>query len=473
MSPNRHLGVDPGLPAGNPTPSFWQEPRSRSFRPQDNLPAARDVVIIGSGITGCSVAWHLLNNHVSLNVTILEARDVCSGATGRNGGRINCTAVQDFHKYSEIFGQSSAKEIVRFELAHYESIRKTVESIGPELLSESELRWINAVSAVFTDQEVNAFRSMLKAFEDAFPDLRGHWQVVGRRTMASKYGMPRASGGLVGKAGAAWPYRMIHGIFEHLQTICKERFSIASNTPVLSISRASDSNRPYLLRTKRGTIMAKHVVHCTEGHAAHLLPQLRGIIIPRRGQMTVQGGDQQMLRGRVESFSLTIQGIFSYATTNARTGDIFIGGGDREDRKYSMGRASDAEEDLAALSYLSGVLQVVFGSQRGTMAPRVKSSWSGTLGCSIDDAPLVGMLPQELLERPAGSAISAEWISAGYGGYGMVNAFLCGKYLVEMMLGLPNELGLPRAYLLNSARALDLIERRRIVVGGIGKQAQM
>src|SRR5271155_2588207 len=86
--------LDPGLPLPNPTKSSWLIPpdplhnhRSSKFLPTDVL----DVVIIGSGFSGTSVAWHLLHDkdrNANLKILMLEARDVCSGATGRNGSLI-------------------------------------------------------------------------------------------------------------------------------------------------------------------------------------------------------------------------------------------------------------------------------------------------------------------------------------------------------------------------------------------------
>lgn len=57
------------------------------------LPNHADVVVVGSGITGASVAHHLLRHHdedgkkenEKLNVVMLEAREACWGATGRVG----------------------------------------------------------------------------------------------------------------------------------------------------------------------------------------------------------------------------------------------------------------------------------------------------------------------------------------------------------------------------------------------------
>lgn len=74
------------LPRQNPTESYWQlEPDDiADLRSTSSLPENADTVIIGSGITGAAVAFNLLTNG-SRDIVMLEARQACSGATGRNG----------------------------------------------------------------------------------------------------------------------------------------------------------------------------------------------------------------------------------------------------------------------------------------------------------------------------------------------------------------------------------------------------
>jgi hypothetical protein len=87
------LSKDPGLPRSNPLPSSWLIPADSlaKYQSSETLPSdVVDVVIIGSGFSGASVAWHLLHGDGEprtkyLSCVMLEARDVCSGATGRNG----------------------------------------------------------------------------------------------------------------------------------------------------------------------------------------------------------------------------------------------------------------------------------------------------------------------------------------------------------------------------------------------------
>lgn len=80
------------LPVPNSTEPFWRT----QLHPLDNhrstpeLPAKVDIAIIGSGYAGASVVYHILKTCKDTgaappSIAILEAREACSGATGRNG----------------------------------------------------------------------------------------------------------------------------------------------------------------------------------------------------------------------------------------------------------------------------------------------------------------------------------------------------------------------------------------------------
>jgi hypothetical protein len=82
MSPATDL---PTLPVPNPTRSFWHTTHPNPLvhhRTTTDLPTRASVVIIGSGITGVFAARELIASGVT-EVVVLEARDICSGATGR------------------------------------------------------------------------------------------------------------------------------------------------------------------------------------------------------------------------------------------------------------------------------------------------------------------------------------------------------------------------------------------------------
>lgn len=81
------ISVSPGIPVPNPSSSYWTVPNSPIARHGADamLPSEVDVVVIGSGITGTATAKAILENSFdfTLRLAMLEARDACSGATGR------------------------------------------------------------------------------------------------------------------------------------------------------------------------------------------------------------------------------------------------------------------------------------------------------------------------------------------------------------------------------------------------------
>ena len=60
-----------------------------SFRSSNTVPAECDIAIIGTGMAGVATAYHILSDPnlgaSKPSVVLLEARQACSGATGRNG----------------------------------------------------------------------------------------------------------------------------------------------------------------------------------------------------------------------------------------------------------------------------------------------------------------------------------------------------------------------------------------------------
>lgn len=80
------------LPVPNSTTPYWRtQPHwVDEYRSTEDLPAECDVAIIGAGYSGVATAYHLYDlakagGYAPPSIVLLEARQVCSGATGRNG----------------------------------------------------------------------------------------------------------------------------------------------------------------------------------------------------------------------------------------------------------------------------------------------------------------------------------------------------------------------------------------------------
>ena len=228
---------------------------------------------------------------------------------------------------------------------------------------------------------------------------------------------------------------------------CDKRISIETNTPVVGVSTTNQaSDHPYIVQTPRGPICAKHVVHATNGHVAHLLPRLKGKVFPIRGQMTVQslkGEKAPANLGNERSWLLRHGKGYDYMTQSPSTGDYFLGGGAMQGGNGghdAVGNPADDEQDFTALCHLRGLLPMMFeaNSDEQRLTSIARSSWTGTLGFSCDGRPWVGKIPSRICERYAkfsNGVNGGEWIAAGYCGSGMVYCWKSGKALASMILG--------------------------------------
>jgi hypothetical protein len=78
------------LPVKNATVPYWRFELHEidEHRSTKDLPTKCDIAIIGAGLAGVSTAYHLSKQYEGKerpSIVLLEARQVCSGATGRNG----------------------------------------------------------------------------------------------------------------------------------------------------------------------------------------------------------------------------------------------------------------------------------------------------------------------------------------------------------------------------------------------------
>lgn len=233
-------------------------------------------------------------------------------------------------------------------------------------------------------------------------------------------------------------------MYERLLSKYPDRLSVEANTPVTKVTfSSSDKEYPYAVSTPRGIIRAKKVIHCTNAHASHLLPNLAGRLYPFRGTMTVQKpGDSLENLGGSRSWSLSHKGTLDaetglydtglyYIQQNALTGRIWIG----NETAYlkDILTADDTYVPDEARQVLSTVLPRLFLEGWGDeTTSEVEAIWSGIQGHTADGLPIVGQVPASV----SGSSDDVgQWIAAGFNGYGMDKCWLTGEALVKMMFG--------------------------------------
>ena len=150
------INANPGIPVPNPTSPFWlQNPPFPELvdKQSKTLPKTADIVIIGSGITGASVARLILSEcammGIKRRVVMVEARQTCSGATGRNGGHMKCSPYEAYSEARELLGSEGARKITSFQTSHLPIIVDLAQQEGWDLAEAREVETLD----VFYDEE--------------------------------------------------------------------------------------------------------------------------------------------------------------------------------------------------------------------------------------------------------------------------------------------------------------------------------
>lgn len=121
------------VPVPNATKSFWRSDLHAfdNHRTTERLPAQADIVIVGAGYAGASITHHLLEKSSELgrpvSIVILEAREACSGASGRNGGHLKPDPYYRAAGALKTHGREAAEEVASFESRQVKEVQKLVE----------------------------------------------------------------------------------------------------------------------------------------------------------------------------------------------------------------------------------------------------------------------------------------------------------------------------------------------------------
>ncbi|CAG8949954.1 hypothetical protein HYFRA_00004286 [Hymenoscyphus fraxineus] len=451
------------LPTPDSTASYWHRSPSKKLlghRTTPSLPTKADLVIVGSGIAGASAAHFLYQNDAGkdLDVVMLEAREACWGATGRNGG----------HCQPMVFG--SPPDIAAFELRNYAVLKKMIEENG------IECEW-KSVRGCHAYSDVNMFEKDIKHLEvlqqDA-PDLAKQVTVVTKESTNPSLEDLRVStavGAFVQEnAASLWPYKLVCWMLENLLFNSEAKLNLQTKTPVTRLQKVQDGS--WIVHTDRGMIAAKKVLLTTNAYTSHLLPQFSDLIVPVQGEMSAllppsamspkssmhkplqhsygfMGYDNAMM---IYTSDYLVQRPFSSSSSDVeRGGELMFGGGRQLGAQAGIGISDDSFISEPVASYLRRELVSALDLQTGPEVSELEATyeWSGIMGYSRDGRPWVGEVSEEL---GGGEGL---FLCAGFTGHGMPNACLSAKGAVDLMLG-KEEVDVPNSDRISAARLLGV-----------------
>lgn len=382
--------------------SYWiQDAPYQDYQSAPALPARTHAVVIGGGLTGVSAAYWL--RRLGVEVVALERRGLSGGATGRNGGHLIPGPAELFSDAIARYGAETARDLYTFT-------RATVRAVAACIAEHNipcDLARHGAVSLALSEAELPRLRAAAEAL--ARHGLPGEYWDAGacaERTHSASF-----LGGLFLPEGQqVWPARFVFGLAEQALRLGAQLFT---QTEVTAVERAGPS---LLVRTSRGPIRADAVLHATNAWARELLPALRDVIVPVRGQVIATAPAPPLW-----PFGLVANFGYEY-WRQLPDSRIVLGGQRWRSPTQESNCADDGVLHPAVSAGLREFLPRHFPALRNVPVER---EWTGIMGFTPDLNPLVGSAPG----RPG------EYVAAGYSGHGMPVAFLAAKAVAEMMTG--------------------------------------
>ncbi|TVY45798.1 putative oxidoreductase [Lachnellula occidentalis] len=418
-----------GLPVRNPTNSYWQTPPHplKDHRTTPNLPSSSQYVIVGSGVTGASIAHKLLLSHPTAQITILEARTAASGASGRNGGHCRGGRYLEFKNYAERFGKDDALKMDQWEEDNVKNVGVFIREHG----IECDLRDVESVDVTTDDGQ----------FQDILEALKMRKEVAGKAGVAlwehkiwsqeearKELLIPQAVGAVSFPAHVLNPYRFVCAL---LEMSLEKGMNLQTNTPVVEVAK-QHSGKKWIVSTERGDVEADRVILATNAYTSALYPPVADFIIPTRGQIAaIRPGSNiagnpalkrtcEMSDGTSGDYFQSRQKPFTGA------GDLIMGGGRRVSPTGEQPILDDSTIHPAISSYLvKTVPPKYFGRENWGEDGEVVMEWTGIMAYTKDQQPIIGQAPGQ----------DGLWICAGFNGHGMALTFQAAEALVGLLTG--------------------------------------
>lgn len=358
--------------------------------------AEGDVVIVGGGITGVTLAWTLAA--MDVRVVLVDASWIAGSASGRNAGFLMAGPAEPYSELIAMYGRAGARAVLHTGRRNHERIRTLIAEHG----IECDHRIRGSVRLARTEEEAEDQRASL-------PLLREDGNRSAEVPVADV--VPAHTAGSFRAAffdpddGEIHPVRFLRGLAASATTRGAQLYEHSA------VTGAQWSPAGWEVATTQGVAAGRVLVLATNAFSPQLCPVLEPLIKPRRGQMlaTAPLGREIITRPTYAHWG------YQY-WRQTQDGRLVIGGWRDTDLDGETGYSDSTSEKIQA-SIEAGLRELV---PEGAV---IEQRWAGTMGFSRDGRPLVGWLDADRHLA----------VCAGFTGHGMGMAAACTEGLADLL----------------------------------------
>ena len=330
------------------------------------IPEKAEIIVIGGGLMGCSIAYYLSKG--KKEVVIFEKGNIASGASGRNGGQV-----------IQLEGRDKNPETIKSRLAITKENNEILKNLEKELNFNFEYQRIGSLDIALSKEEWEDIKETVKAQKKAGDN---EIELLDKKETLKL--SPVLSDNIFGSRfrpsdGTVNPFFLTYGFAFSAQKLGAKIFTY---TPVKRIIKENGKVRGVELENCK-KIYSDIVINATNAWSSFLCPEID--ILPLRQVAVVTEPVAKLPVYPMEAF---IEGDAIFTTTQTESGNLVAGGFRTQARERNL--HYDYSVEPVELSGSSAIFKRIF---KGIENISIIRSWSGTMAVTGDCLPCLGKYP--------------------------------------------------------------------------------
>ncbi|ABQ34111.1 FAD-binding oxidoreductase [Bradyrhizobium sp. BTAi1] len=363
-----------------------------------------DVAIIGGGFTGLGAALQLAK--AGAKVIVLEADQVGSGASGRNGGHLNNGLAHSFLAAKAELGAERA-------IALYKAFDDSIDTLERLIAEENIACDFRRCGKLKLASKPGHFEGIARNFEAINREVDPETKLLSATDLKAEIGSPFHGGMLFKKSAMMHMGRFAAG----LATAANRRGAIIVEQA--AVTEQVQEAKGYRLTTAKGTLRAEQVLLATGAYTPSAFGYFRrriiavGSFIIATRPLTAAEAASVLPGNRTYVNSMNIGNYFRLSPDNR----LIFGG------RARFSATSDQRSDAKSGTILRAAMERMFPQLAGI---DIEYCWGGLVDMTADRYPRAG--------REGGL-----WYAMGYSGHGAQLSTHLGTIIADAMLGRPDK----------------------------------
>jgi len=381
---------------------------------RDGLPAAYpaleksircEVAVVGAGVTGALVAWHLAE--AGIKTVVLDRREVAHGSTAGSTSLLQYELDVPLFKLEKKFGIERARRTYHDSLRAIHDLGKLIRRTKIDCGFEPK------GSMLFASSKAHVARLRREYEARKAAGFQVEWWTGRQLARRSSLHQPAAIFSKPNEAAQVDAYTLTHGL---LRSAAEKGALIFDRTTVIRHHR--DVRGVELITDRGARVRARWLVVASGYEAGPFLPASVTTLhstfaIASEPVVEFMGWP----KGRPVIWETADPYIYLRTTSDHR---IIMGGYDEPFR--------DPDRRDKLLTRKAGTLLRRFRQLFPTIPFEIATAWAGTFGKTKDGLPFIGEYP----------GIPHTWFALGYGGNGITYSFIAAQLFRDKLTGRPS-----------------------------------